>query len=218
DAHEFNTILLNAVHRALNPTPKQFLNNVMAWFSALRPVISVDELTGKPSISLERGDTGQDAATTREIFRILNEHERTIFLAIDEFQQVATFPDVRMDAVLRTELQHSPKVRCIFSGSQRHLLMDLFHDGQKPFYGSTDLLELQRIGPDTYAAFAVAVMQRHKRTLKPDDARFVIDICRGHTYYVQVLLNRRFADARPPERATIVDILMAIVREQDAIM
>ena len=126
DAHEFNTILLNAVHRALNPTPKQFLNNVMAWFSALRPVISVDELTGKPSISLERGDTGQDAATTREIFRILNEHERTIFLAIDEFQQVATFPDIRMDAVLRTELQQSPKVRCIFSGSQRHILLDLF--------------------------------------------------------------------------------------------
>mgnify|MGYP000049962837 FL=1 len=218
DGNAFNTILLNAVHQALNPTPGQFLRNALKWFAGLRPVITMDELSGKPTLSIEPGDPSAQAATTREIFRILNEQDRTIFLAIDEFQQVATFPDVRMDAVLRTELQHSPKVRCIFSGSQRHLLMDLFHDVKKPFYGSTDLLELQRIDPDTYAAFAVAVMKRHKRTLKPDHARFVIDICRGHTYYVQVLLNRLFADARPPERATIVDILMAIVREQDAIM
>src|SRR5690606_17281186 len=27
DVHEFNTILLNAVHEALNPSPKQFLKN-----------------------------------------------------------------------------------------------------------------------------------------------------------------------------------------------
>jgi len=218
DAHEFNTILLNAVHRALNPTPKQFLNNVMAWFSALRPVISVDELTGKPSISLERGDTGQDAATTREIFRILNEHERTIFLAIDEFQQVATFPDIRMDAVLRTELQQSPKVRCIFSGSQRHILLDLFNNAQQPFHGSADQVELGRIDRATYAAFAVSVMKRHKRTLKLDDALFCYDMCHGHTYYVQVLYNRLFGDPRPLERDTIVQVLLAIVREQDAIM
>ncbi|MDX9750768.1 MAG: hypothetical protein RBT71_06770 [Flavobacteriales bacterium] len=218
DAHAFNTILLNAVHQALNPTPKQFLKNVMTWFSALRPVISMDELTGKPSISLERGDSGQDAATTREIFRILNEQDRTIFLAIDEFQQVATFPGIRMDAVLRTELQQSPKVRCIFSGSQRHILLDLFNNARQPFHGSADQVELGRIDRANYAAFAVAVMKRHKRTLKPDDALFCYDICRGHTYYVQVLFNRLFGDPRPLERDTIVQVLLAIVREQDAIM
>lgn len=218
DAHEFNTILLNAVHQALNPTSKQFLKNVMVWFSALRPVVSMDELTGRPSISLERGDARQAAATTREIFRILNAQDRTMFLAIDEFQQVATFTDVRMDAVLRTELQRSPKVRCIFSGSQRHILLDLFNNAKNPFYGSADHVELERIDRSTYAAFAMALMKRHKRTLKRDDALFGYDICRGHTYYVQVLFNRLFGDPRTLERATIVDVLLSIVREQDAIM
>jgi hypothetical protein len=218
DAHEFNTILLNAVHEALNPSPKLFLKNVMAWFSALRPVVSIDELSGKPSIALERGSARQDEATTREIFRILNTQGRTIFLAIDEFQQVATFKDVRMDAVLRTELQRSPKVRCIFSGSQRHLLLDLFNDAKNPFFGSADQLELQRIDRATYAAFAVAVMKRHKRTLKLEDALFCYDLCRGHTYYVQVMFNRLCSDARPLERDTVVQVLLSIVREQDAIM
>ncbi|MCC6939474.1 MAG: ATP-binding protein [Flavobacteriales bacterium] len=218
DAHEFNTILLNAVHQALNPTPKQFLKNALTWFSAIRPVISMDELTGQPSIALERGDHRKEAATTREIFRILNEQDRIIFLAIDEFQQIATFKGIRMDAVLRTELQRSPKVRCIFSGSQRHLLLDLFNNAQNPFYGSADQLELARIDRTIHARFAQTLMKRHKRPLKLDDALFCYDICRGHTYYVQVLFNRLFGDPRPLERATIVQVLLSIVREQDAIM
>ena len=218
DAHEFNTILLNAVHQALNPTPKQFLKNAMTWFSALRPVVSMDDLTGQPSIALERSKSRKEAATTREIFRILNEQARTIFLAIDEFQQIVTFEGVRMDAVLRTELQRSTKVRCIFSGSQRHILLDLFNNAKNPFYGSADQLELKRIDRNVYADFARNVMKRHGRTLKKEDALFCYDLCRGHTYYVQVLLNRLFGDVRPLERATIVQIMLSIVREQDAIM
>src|SRR5690606_29466907 len=140
-------------------------------------VVSMDELTGKPSISIEPGDQRNEAATTREIFRILNEQDRTIFLAIDEFQQIATFEDARMDALLRTELQRSNKVRCIFSGSQRHMLMDLFNDAKKPFYGSADQLELKRIDRETYAKFAQAVFKRHKRQLKLEDALFCYDLC-----------------------------------------
>lgn len=218
DVHEFNTILLNAVHEALNPTPKQFLRNAMTWFSALRPIVSLDELTGRPSISLERSNHRQEAATTREIFRILNAQERTIFLALDEFQQTSSFKDARMDALLRTELQRSSKVRCLFSGSQRHILLDLFNNAANPFYGSADQVELQRIDRNTYADFAVRIMKLHRRTLKKEDALLCYDLCRGHTYYVQVLLNRLFGDARPLERATIVDVLLSIVREQDAVM
>ncbi|MBL7947053.1 MAG: ATP-binding protein [Flavobacteriales bacterium] len=218
DAHEFNTILLNAVHQALNPTPKQFLANAMKWFSALRPVVSMDDLTGKPSITLEPSKRRTEAATTREIFRVLNAQPRTVFLAIDEFQQVVTFKEIRMDAVLRTELQRSTNVRCIFSGSQRHILMDLFNNAKNPFYGSADQLELKRIDRNIYAQFAQNVMKRHGRALKKDDALFCYDLCRGHTYYVQVLLNRLFADARALERSTIVQVMLAIVREQDAIM
>lgn len=218
DPHEFNTILLNAVHQALNPTPKEFLKNVMRWFSVLRPVISMDELTGQPSIALERGDSKREVSTTREIFRILNDQGRTIFLAIDEFQQVASFQGARMDAVLRTELQRSPNVRCIFSGSQRHLLLDLFNNAQNPFYGSADQVELGRIDRTTYARFAMAVMKRHRRPLKLDDALFCYDLCRGHTYYVQVLFNRLFGDPRSLDHSTIVQVMLSIVREQDAIM
>lgn len=218
DVHEFNTILLNAVHEALNPTPKQFLKNAMTWFSALRPVVSMDELSGQPSISLERSSHRQEATTTREIFRILNEQQHTIFLALDEFQQISSFKDIRMDALLRTELQKSNKVRCIFSGSQRHILLDLFNNASNPFYGSADQLELHRIDRTTYADFAIRIMGRHRRSLTMENALFCYDWCRGHTYYLQVLFNRLFGDARPLDRATIVDVMLSIVREQDAVM
>lgn len=216
DAHDFNVILLNAVHEALNPTPKQFLKNALAWFASIRPTVSMDDLTGQPSLSLERGRPGKEAATTREIFRILNEQGRTVFLALDEFQQIAAFRDARMDAVLRTELQRSPKVRCIFSGSQRHLLLDLFNNAANPFYGSADQLELQRIDREVYAEFARGLLKRHKRPMAQEDALFCYDLCRGHTYYVQVLFNRLFSEGRTIDRAAIVRVMLSIVREQDA--
>ena len=43
--------------------------SAMAWFSAMRPVVQFDELSGQPSIALERGRTNKEEATTREIFR-----------------------------------------------------------------------------------------------------------------------------------------------------
>lgn len=218
NAHEFNTILLNAVHRALNPTPKQFLKNALTWFSTLRPVIQVDELTGMPSLALEPGTAQQQTATTHQIFRTLNEQDRTIFLAIDEFQQITEFEDVRMDAALRTELQSSPKVHCIFSGSQRHLLLDLFTEPKNPFFASADQLELGVIDRETYAAFAVERMKERGRTLNMEDALYCYDICRGHTYYVQVMYNRLFAESGTLDRAAVVRVLQAVIRGQDAIM
>ncbi len=218
NAHEFNTTFLNAVHKALNPTPKQFLQNAIAWLSALRPVVHEDDLTGQPSIALEQGTTKQEAATTRKIFRILNEQDRTIFLAFDEFQQITAFKDIRMDAVLRTELQASPKVHCIFSGSQRHLLLDLFLEAKSPFFASADHMELERIPRQVYASFAVAQMKKQGRSLALDDALYCYDICRGHTYYVQVMYNRLFSTPGPLDRSAVVRILQSIIRGQDAIM
>lgn len=218
DVHDFNTILVNAVHAALNPTVKQFLRNAGEWFGALRPTVSFDELSGKPRIGLERAEISREAATTTEIFRILNEQDRTIYLAIDEFQQVAQFANVRMDALLRSELQRSPRVHCIFSGSQRHLLLEMFTDVSSPLYHSADQLSLGRIERDTYSRFAVRLMKRHGRDLSLDDARLCYDWCNGHTYHVQVLFNRLFGDARPLSRDTIVQVMLGIVREQDAMM
>lgn len=218
NAHEFNTTLLNAVHRALNPTPKQFMKNVAGWFASLRPVVQMDELTGLPSISLEPGTPKQESATTKEIFRVLNEQNRTIFLAIDEFQQIATFKDVKMDAVLRTELQNSPKVHCIFSGSQRHLLMDLFLDARSPFFGSADILELERLRRPVYTQYAVDKMKERGRDFKLEDAEFCYDICRGHTYYTQVMYNRLYAHNGSLGREAVVEVIQAIIKEQDAIM
>lgn len=218
NAHDFNQILLNAVHQALNPTAKLFMKNVMAWFASLRPVVHVDDLTGQPSIALEPGTPKQEAATTREIFRILNEQGRTIFLAIDEFQEINRFKDARLDALLRTELQNSPNVHCIFSGSQRHMLMDLFIDAKAPFYASADQLHLGPIARRTYADFAVRKMKERKRTFPMDDALFCYDLCQGHTYYVQTLYNRLYAEPGPLGRAAVIRVVQAVIRSQDAMM
>ena len=123
-----------------------------------------------------------------------------------------------MDAVMRTCIQASPNIRFIFSGSQRHLLLDMFNDASRPFFASVDQLALERIDSNTYAEFAIGIFKRHKRTLSKDNALHVVNWCNAHTYYVQVFYNRMFGKGGRLDRSMIDQVSLEIVKEQDAIM
>ena len=65
-----------------------FFEKTIAFFSALRPVLSMDPLTGEPSVSITVEPTQEDI-TIRSIFNYLNESGKEVYIAIDEFQQIA---------------------------------------------------------------------------------------------------------------------------------
>jgi len=50
-----------------------------------------------------------------------------------------------MDAWLRSVIQTLPNIVFIFSGSQRHLITQLFADPGKPFFRSTQILHFASI-------------------------------------------------------------------------
>jgi AAA+ ATPase superfamily predicted ATPase len=49
-----------------------------------------------------------------------------IIIAIDEFQQITTIKDVKLDAILRKYIQERQNISYIFLGSKRHTLTSLF--------------------------------------------------------------------------------------------
>ena len=50
------------------------------------------------------------------------------------------------------------KDRFIFSGSNKHLLLSIFSDYGRPFYSSTDFLELKRLDIDEYSQFIQKIL------------------------------------------------------------
>ena len=81
-----------------------FIEKTIAFFSALRPVFSMDPLTGEPSVSITV-EPSQEDMTIRSIFNYLNESGKEVYIAIDEFQQIAEYPEKGTEALLRSYIQ-----------------------------------------------------------------------------------------------------------------
>ena len=81
---QFGVMVINDIVRKNS----SFIEKTIAFFSALRPVLSMDPLTGEPSVSITI-EPSQEDITIRSIFNYLNESGKEVYIAIDEFQQIA---------------------------------------------------------------------------------------------------------------------------------
>lgn len=216
---DFNNLLLGAVTKKLNLLDKNFIDKIGTLFKSLRPTISFDPVSGVPEVSVGAGSLPQQKKSLSEIFDILRNQKVKFFIAIDEFQQVLNFKDEVPEALLRAEIQKSPNLSFIFSGSQRHLLLPIFSDASRPFFSSTGFLQLEKLNPQVYANFITEKFAEHGKSIEHSQAEEIVAWCSNHTYYVQVICNRLFsATKREVAPQDLRDTFDGVIREQDAIL
>jgi len=180
------TAALNAIPETSSPGKKLWL-----LIRAFRPVISIDQMTGLPQVFVDfkPKETNNHIGT---ILKFLDQQPKRIVVAIDEFQQILHYPEKTADAWLRSVIQTLTNVTFIFSGSQQHLMMDLFSNPSRPFYRSAGFLKLYKIAEKDYISFILKKFQDQDRKMAVDVAREIMAWTQGHTYYVQLLCNRIF--------------------------
>ncbi|MCK5068278.1 MAG: ATP-binding protein [Bacteroidales bacterium] len=164
---------------------------VWKFLKSLRPVVSYDALSGSPNLSFNL--TPEEGLLTIEgIFGFLEKQSKPVILAIDEFQQILNYPEKKADAWLRSRIQSLKNVLFIFSGSQQHLMNELFTDPSRPFYRSTQFLKLDRIRRQQYLDFIAAKFEESAKKINTKNIESILDWTNGWTYYVQLLCNRVF--------------------------
>lgn len=168
-----------------------FIEKTIAFFSALRPVLSMDPLTGEPSVSITI-EPSQEEMTMRSIFNYLNESGREIYIAIDEFQQIAEYPEKGTEALLRSYIQFAQHVHFIFSGSKFHLMAEIFGSPKHPFYQSTELMGLKPLDCSIYYDFCQNFFKQKSGNLSKDVFEQIYHQFNGHTWYIQCIMNRLY--------------------------
>jgi hypothetical protein len=162
---------------------------VWAFIKNLRPSISFDQLSGLPQVSFQVSDAKQPVI---DLISFLEQWERPIIIAIDEFQQIHSYPEKNTDAWLRSVIQRLQNVFFLFSGSQQSILNELFSNPSRPFFKSASPLQLKKIDQEVYANFLVMIFKKHGKNLSPKLANQMLEWAKCHTYYVQLLSNRLF--------------------------
>lgn len=206
------TAIINAVPEKSN-IGKKFSD----FIKSMRPVISFDALTGEPKASFEvkKNDVEMNI---NSVLNFLGKQEFKVIIAIDEFQQIVNYPEKNTDAWLRTRIQQMKNVVFIFSGSQQHLMAELFSSPKRPFFRSTQMLKLEKINQDMYRDFIISMFRKYKKEISPDLATNILEWSNTHTYYVQQVCNRVFAATNKVVTAEIwKQQAFQLLKEQEAV-
>ena len=189
---EFTQIFAGAVFNGLESGLERALQSAKEFLKSCRPTITIDPSDGKPVFSFEVAQS-QAEATLADVFGYLKSRKERVVVGIDEFQQIALFPEKGVEATLRSHIQFTPGVGFVFAGSRQHLMREMFMSSKRPFYQSTQRMNLGVIDEAAYYEFASRHFGLAKMTLKKDVFRWIYDRVDGITWYMQVMLNRIYA-------------------------
>lgn len=189
---DFTFALSKVLLEGLKPFGRKALETFMQCAMSLHAGISFD-MAGNPSFELQLGDIQDSEATLDELFTYLSKADRPCIVAIDEFQQIASYPEKNMEALLRTYIQRCPNARFIFAGSQRHVMGNMFLSPARPFYQSVSMMRLDAIPLQAYTDFAVAHFREAGKEVAPETVAEVYARFGGVTWYMQKILNLLFS-------------------------
>lgn len=207
---EFTYLLGREIYETLLPRSRKMTNLFLQTLKSISGKFGFDPLTGTPTFNIELGDIERPEYTLDEIFRYLSAADKPCIVAIDEFQQVAKYPEKNIEALLRTHIQKIGNSHFIFAGSERHMMQEMFLSASRPFYNSADMLELKAIVPEIYIPFIAEHFTKRNRQIAETDIEKVYRLFKGHTFYIQKTFNESFADTPEGETCTLATIRAAI--------
>ena len=188
---EFVEIISKAVISDALNREKSFMMKALDFFKGLRPTITPDLLTGMPTVSVNVVPV-QVEYTLKSIFTHLESLNKRVYLAIDEFQQITEYPEKGTEALLRSYILFVHNVRFIFSGSKKHLMEEMFCSPKRPFYQSTQLMELNPLHEEIYYDFANKFFEGKKGNISKEAFHSLYQRFDGYTWYIQAVLHRLY--------------------------
>ena len=189
---EFVFALGKEIFEKLKPKGRRFIDNFFSVISSLRAGFKLDSVTGEPVFDIGLGDIHAAETTLEEIFTYLEQADKPCIVAIDEFQQIGTYAERNVEAVLRTKVQHCRNSFFIFAGILRHIMMNMFNSPARPFYQSVSMMHLDAIPLVAYKPFVKGLFTENEKYITDELVEEVYDFFEGHTWYVQLAMNELY--------------------------
>jgi hypothetical protein len=177
----------------LEKGPKKALKLATDLFSGLSFKLSFDRLGLGIEIDKKSARPADGILGILERVEKLSEkYQEKIVLFFDEFQRIYELSEGQaIESVIRQIAQASKRLSFIFSGSNRHLLYQMFNDRNGPFYKLCDRITLDRIEEKDYTGY---LQQAAEHTWGRKLEKPVCDAIFGHTerhpYYINLLCSR----------------------------
>ena len=147
-----------------------FLDRILRALAHLRPTVSVDPLTGEPSISLDAAVSLKPDSIDGILDLVEDIHKRTpLVVMFDECQDILNLRSSKQTlAALRSKIQFHNRIPYVFAGSIRNRMLDIFTDPDSPFFKSAIPVEVGPLDRDHFKKFIKMKFATGRRTVNED--------------------------------------------------
>lgn len=198
----------------ITPFSEQVWSEITHFFGSLRPVFGADPISGAPQCMIDI-QPQREEWTLQQVFTYLEESPVPCYVAFDEFQTIAEYKDVKMEALLRTYIQQLHNVHFIFAGSKKHIMTEMFASAKRPFYRSTQTMHIHAIDEHQYYFFASKHLASHGQHMSEEVFHQLYTLVDGYTWNIQNLLNRLYQSGiEQIDYQTVVTVLNQILQEE----
>jgi hypothetical protein len=179
-------------------------------FPASRPDVRLEPAAAGGAalaVSFPGVRTSRDASRlAEEVFALpgllADRLNRSIVVALDEFQSVTAFDDGQVEHALRAAVQKQRAVGYVFAGSEPSL-MEQMVGMKRPFYKAGPVMRLERIPADEFAAFVEARFVATGLKPEPGLGDAIVDLAGNLPYDVQRLAHETWDRAAALKRRSV---------------
>ncbi|MEA3498434.1 MAG: ATP-binding protein, partial [Campylobacterota bacterium] len=209
---DFVKLLLQSLSNIQKTDLKSAIKTLTSLFKRVRVEPTIDpntlEYSIKPIVS-----TLTFEEMLEDFFQTIDKLSKTqqIVIAIDEFQQICTIKDIKLDAILRKYIQNRSNISYIFLGSKRHLLTSLF-EYKAPLYELATHFELQPLNKDDIKEYAMKYL-----LIDDEIIDYIYNISDGETKMIQHILHLCYVEKeKEVTKEKIDEIVDEIINSKDS--
>lgn len=224
DESEIEREILEAVKKLINdliPIHEKILKTLKEQIKKLKLKL----LVGSDGVrfelyTIEKEDSSINIKSALILLEhVLAESKKEAVFFIDECQEIGVVAASKgIEGAIRYVAQESTHLRFIFSGSNRHMLEQMFNDRSRPLYKLCDKIAVERIHEEDYWAFIQkSAVQKWGQKLSEAVLDQILELTECHPYYVNLICGRVWSHypETPPSRAeSIVKMWTEFTEEQ----
>jgi len=216
--NELIYMLGKTVFETIGTRSQRLMKLMVTTLKTLNGHFGYDPVSNTPTFDIRLGDITNPVYTLEEIFACIEQADKRCIIAIDEFQQIVNYAEKNIEALLRTHIQHCSNANFIFSGSERHIMNEMFLDTARPFYNSADMMMLKPIAEDKYLAFVQHHFNAGGKAIDDDAIHTAYQVFEGNTYYLQKTFRTLFSETEAGQdvgKQQVEDVITQMIADNN---
>lgn len=200
---DIESAILNGIGKLISQfetTPKKLIKLATDLFAGMEVRIILEKAGIRLDLSKRKRKVADVILDSLEkLHQCAKNRNKKAILYMDEFQVLGEITkNHSIEAAIREAAQKSSHIAYVFSGSNRHLMQEMFYDKKRPFYKLCDVIILDRILEEDYSRFIQkAAEEKWNKKLSDEVLKNIFIHAERHPYYTNKLCSMIWTDKIP---------------------